>query len=75
MLAKEVGPCEEPVVKGIKLWSEVVWCHSGRHLFEEKTGMEYPFQKTTSSLAVSLKMAVTAPRRQQKVVEWLLEDI
>ena len=31
--------------------------------------MEFLFQKTTSSLAVSLKMAVTAPQRQQKVVE------
>ena len=36
---------------------------------------EFLFQKTTSSLAVSLKMAVTAPQRQQKVVEWSLEDI
>ena len=37
--------------------------------------MEFLFQKTTSSLAVSLKMPVTAPRRQQKVVEWLPKDI
>ena len=34
--------------------------------------MGFLFQKTTSSLAVSLKMAVTALQRQQKVVEWLL---
>ena len=38
----------------------------------ENAFMEFLFQKTTSSLAVSLKMAVTAPREQQKVVEWLL---
>ena len=34
--------------------------------------MQFIIKKTTSSLAVSLKMAVTAPREQQKVVEWLL---
>ena len=27
MLAQEVGPREEPVVEGLKLRSEVVWCY------------------------------------------------
>ena len=35
MLVKEVGSCEEPVVKGIKLWSEVMWCHRWDKLFKK----------------------------------------
>ena len=27
VLAQEVGSCEEPVLEGFKLWSEVLWCY------------------------------------------------
>ena len=35
VLVKEVGPCEEPVVKGIKLWSEVMWCYRWKISFDK----------------------------------------
>ena len=44
---------------------------TGGRYFKDNAFMGFLFQKTTSSLAVLLKMAVTAPQRQPKVIELL----
>ena len=69
MLAQEVRSWEKAVVEGVKLWSEVLWRHRREILAWDNFLSGLSFQKTTSFLASSLKMAAIAPLRQEKVIE------